>query len=227
MNITEKLFSLQDEVYGDFQAKLVPGIERKSIIGIRVPALRTLAKECWQTPEAKEFIQRLPHSYYDENMFHGILLSEYKNYEECLAELNKFLPYVDNWAVCDIMSPKVFKKHKAELLPQIKLWIKSEAVYTSRFGMEMLMTHYLDKDFQSEYLELPAAIHSEEYYLQMMQAWFYATALAKQWDATIPYLEKHRLDTWVHNKTIQKAKESYRITPEQKLYLQTLKLSKH
>lgn len=226
MKLREKLFSLQDRGYGDFQAKLTPGVAREKIIGIRVPVLRKLAKECLKEPETAEFLKGLPHAYYDEDMFHGILLSELKDYEQCLEELEKFLPYVDNWAVCDIMAPKSFKKHKPELLPKIKLWIKSDKIYISRFGMEMLMSHYLDEAFQPEYLELPAEIHSEEYYLQMMQAWFYATALAKQWEDTIPYIEKHRLDTWVHNKTIQKARESYRITAEQKEYLKSLKRTK-
>lgn len=166
----------------------------------------------------------LPHRFYDENMLHGILLSELKDYKECIAGVEAFLPFVDNWAVCDIMSPKVFKKHKAELMERIHAWIGSEHTYTCRFGMEMLMSHYLDEDFKAEYLELPASVHREEYYVQMMQAWFYATALAKQWDATIPYIREEKLDKWVHNKSIQKARESYRITAEQKEYLKELKI---
>lgn len=223
MYIRERLFELQDKKYGDFQVKLIPGLARELVIGVRIPQQRSLAKEIQNTPEATAFLQELPHQYYDENMLHGILISELKDYEQCLRYLEDFLPYVDNWAVCDIMSPKVFKKHKKELLPIIKQWISSKHLYTSRFGMEMLMTHYLDADFEMEFLELPAAVHSEDYYLQMMQAWFYATALAKQWEATLPYLQEQRLNVWTHNKTIQKARESYRITAEQKEYLKELK----
>jgi len=223
MTLIERMVALQDEDYGNFQAKLTPGVARKDIIGIRVPALRKLAKEYINTPEAAEFVKALPHRYYDENMFHGILLSEYKDYEQCLEALEHFLPYVDNWAVCDIMSPKIFKKHKTELLSHIKVWIASDKLYTCRFGIEMLMNHYLGEEFKAEYLELPAKVHSEEYYLRMMQAWFYATALAKQWTSAIPFLENNRLEPWTHNKTLQKARESYRIKPEQKEYLKSLK----
>lgn len=223
MQITKQLFDLQDEKYGDFQCKLTPGVSRESIIGVRIPAARKLAKQYMKEAESAEFVRDLPHKYYDENMLHGLLLSEYKNFDECVKAVEEFLPYVDNWAVCDIMSPRVFKKHKDELLPKIKEWIASDHVYTCRFGMEMLMCHYLDDDFRAEYLELPANVHSEEYYVNMMIAWFFATALAKQWDAAIGYIEQDRLDTWVHNKTIQKARESYRITKDQKEYLKTLK----
>lgn len=223
MQITKQLFDLQDEKYGDFQYKLTPGVSRESIIGVRIPAARKLAKQYMKEAESAEFVRDLPHKYYDENMLHGLLLSEYKNFDECVKAVEEFLPYVDNWAVCDIMSPRVFKKHKDELLPKIKEWIASDHVYTCRFGMEMLMCHYLDDDFRAEYLELPANVHSEEYYVNMMIAWFFATALAKQWDAAIGYIEQDRLDTWVHNKTIQKARESYRITKDQKEYLKTLK----
>lgn len=223
MQITKQLFDLRDEKYGDFQCKLTPGVSRESIIGVRIPAARKLAKQYMKEAESAEFVRDLPHKYYDENMLHGLLLSEYKNFDECVKAVEEFLPYVDNWAVCDIMSPKVFKKHKDELLPKIKEWIASDHVYTCRFGMEMLMCHYLDDDFRAEYLELPANVYSEEYYVNMMIAWFFATALAKQWDAVIGYIEQERLDTWVHNKTIQKARESYRITKDQKEYLKTLK----
>ena len=157
-------------------------------------------------------------------MLHGLLISEVKDYEECIRLTDRFLPFVDNWAVCDIMSPKVFAKHKEELLEKIKTWNKSSQVYTCRFGIEILMSHFLDKDFKTEYLEIPASARSEEYYIKMMVAWFFATALTKQWDATIPYIEQRRLAVWTHNKTIQKSIESYRITPEQKDYLRTLKV---
>ena len=225
MEITKRLFELQDEKYADFQAKLTPGIPRESFIGVRVPQVRTLAKSYYKDLESADFLQELPHQYYDENMLHGLVLSEMKDFEACVKALDAFLPYVDNWAVCDIMSPKVFRKHKEELLPVIKRWVASDQVYTCRFGIEMLMSHYLDQDYKPEYLEIVAAVRSEEYYVNMMIAWFFATALAKQWDTVIPYIEENRLEPWVHNKTIQKARESYRITPEQKEYLKGLKVA--
>lgn len=223
MNVLEELFTLQDAAYGDFQAKLTPGIEREFFIGVRVPECRKLAKRLIKEPEINEFLKEVPHKYYDENMLHGLLLSEMKDFDECISAVDNFLSYVDNWAVCDIMSPKVFKKNKEALLKKIKEWSKSKETYTCRFGLEMLMSHFLDEDFKTEYLEIAASVHSEEYYVQMMIAWFFATALAKQWNATIKYVEEKRLDEWYHNKTIQKARESYRITPEQKEYLKSLK----
>lgn len=223
MDVQKRLLELQDPGYRDFHSKLVPNISKETIIGIRTPVLRKFVKEYKKEPEAETFLKTLPHHYYDENVLHGFLLSELKDYETCVQALDEFLPYVDNWAVCDGISPKVFAKHHEELLPKIREWAASGHVYTSRFGLEMLMTHFLDGDFRPEYLEIPASVHSEEYYLNMMIAWFFATALAKQWDASIPYLEEQRLSTWVHNKTIQKARESYRITPEQKEYLKNLK----
>ena len=223
MNFREELFALQDASYGDFQAKLTPGIPREEFIGVRVPEVRKLSKRLIKEPETAEFLKKLPHKYYDENMLHGLLISEMKDYDACIAEVDKFLPYVDNWAVCDIMSPKVFKRNKTALLDKIKEWSASEKTYTCRFGIEMLMSHFLDDDFKPEYLDIPASVHSEDYYARMMVAWFFATALAKQWGAAVKYVEDNRLDTWTHNKTIQKARESYRITPEQKEYLKTLK----
>lgn len=222
--IRERLFTLRDEKYAEFQYKLIPTADPGQIIGVRVPEVRKLAKEYKKNPEIQSFYQELPHPYYDENMLHGILLSEMKDYERCIEEVERFLPYVDNWAVCDIMSPKVFKKNKDALLPKIREWSKSKQAYTCRFGLEMLMSFYLDEDFQKDYLEIPASVLSEEYYVNMMIAWFFATALAKQWDSTIPYLTERRLGVWVHNKTIQKAVESYRITAEQKEYLRMLKV---
>ena len=219
MKIQEQLFALQDLKYRDFQSKLIPTIDGDTIIGVRTPAMRKLAKDYVKEDESREFLQSLPHSYYDENVLHVLLVSEIKNYEECLQEVEKFLPFVDNWAVCDILSPKVFKKNRDQLIGKIREWTASEDDYTCRFGMEMLMTHFLDEDFKPEYLEIPAAVHSEEYYVNMMAAWFFATALAKQWEETVPYIEEKRLDQWVHNKTIQKAVESCRITQEQKAYL--------
>lgn len=223
MTFREELFALQDTAYGDFQAKLTPGIPRELFIGVRVPEVRQLAKRLVKEPEAAEFLSDLPHKYYDENMLHGLLISEFKDYDACIAAVDNFLPYVDNWAVCDIMSPKVFKKNKDILLDKIREWSASEKTYTCRFGVEMLMSYFLDDNFKPEYLDIPASVHSEEYYVQMMVAWFFATALAKQWDAAILYIENGVLDTWVHNKTIQKARESFRITPKQKEYLKTLK----
>ena len=223
MEIIKRLLELSDEKYADFQAKLTPTIDRNKFIGVRVPEVRKLAKELYKTAQYEDFIKDLPHKYYDENMLHGLILSEYKDYDDCISEVERFLPYVDNWAVCDIMSPKCFKKNKDRLIAKITEWSGSDAVYTSRFGIEMLMSHYLDEDFKEEYLEIPAKVHLDDYYAKMMVAWFFATALAKQWDATIPYIEEARLEIWTHNKTIQKARESYRITDEQKNYLKTLK----
>ena len=222
-DIQEKLFALQDVAYADFQARLTPTIPRERFIGVRVPALRKLAKELRGTDAAAAFLGALPHEYYDENMLHSLLLAEGKDFAASIAQVEAFLPYVDNWAVCDILSPKVFKKHKAELLPHLRLWAASEQVYTCRFAIEMLMSHYLDDDFFPEVLAIPASVQSEEYYVNMMIAWFFATALAKQWDAAVPYLTNGSLGTWAHNKTIQKAIESYRITDEQKNYLRSLK----
>lgn len=224
MKAQELLFQLQDKGYRDFQSKLIPTIPVETIIGVRIPAIRKLAKEYGKDPESVEFLKQLPHTYYDENILHALLVAEIKDYEACVKEVERFLPYVDNWAVCDIFSPKVFRKNKDKLIDKIREWTASGHSYTCRFGMGMLMAHFLDEDFRVEYLEIPAAVHSEEYYVNMMIAWFYATALAKQWDATIGYIEDQRLDTWTHNKTIQKARESYRITPEQKEYLKTLKM---
>ena len=224
MTVQEKLFELQDKKYAEFQAKLTPGVSKESFIGVRVPEVRKLAKELTSEGNYSAFLSQLPHKYYDENMLHGLLVSEIKDYNKCIEELERFLPYVDNWAVCDIMSPKIFKKHKAELLEKIKEWSASKHIYTCRFGIEMLMSHFLDEDFKPEYLEIPATIKSEEYYVRMMVAWFFATSLSKQWDATLPFLKENRIsDDWTHNKTIQKARESYRITKEQKELLEKMK----
>lgn len=223
MEIRKRLFEMQDEAYADFQHKLTPTVPRELFIGVRVPKLRKLAKSYGREKEAAEFVQTLPHQYYDENMLHGILLSEIKDYGECVVAVDAFLPYVDNWAVCDVMSPKVFRKHKEELMSKIREWIASDHVYTCRFGIKMLMSHFLDENFKKEYLELPAGVHSDEYYVNMMIAWYFATALAKQWDAAISYIADRRLDAWVHNKAIQKARESNRIANEQKEYLKCLK----
>ncbi len=228
MTIQERLFALQDKPYGEFQAKLTPGVDPELFIGVRVPAARKLAKELVKEGEDTfaPFLKELPHKYFDENMLQALLIAEMKDVDRCLWEVENFLPYVDNWAVCDILSPKVFRKHKPSLLERIGKWIGDPHTYTCRFGMGMLMQHFLDGDFKPEYLQMPAKVRSEEYYVNMMIAWFFATALAKQWEATIPYLLENRLDVWTHNKTIQKARESYRITEEQKEYLKTLRRAK-
>lgn len=223
MNIIDELFALQDVAYGDFQSKLTPGIPRELFIGVRVPQIRKLAKKIKNEPECVAFLDELPHKYYEENMLHSVLVSEIKDYDECIARIDIFLPYVDNWAVCDTISPKVFKRNKTDLIDKIKGWVSSERTYTCRFGVDMLMSFFLDDDFETEYLEIPASVRSEEYYVRMMVAWYFATALAKQWDAAIKYIEDKKLDDWTHNKSIQKARESYRITPKQKEYLKTLK----
>jgi 3-methyladenine DNA glycosylase AlkD len=224
MVIIDELFKLQDKDYAIFQSKLTHGIPYGSFIGIRVPVLRKFAKKIAGSAEACEFTGSLPHKYYDENMLHALLISEIKDYDECILQTDRFLPYVDNWAVCDTMSPKVFSKNRQDLLCKIKQWSSSLKVYECRFGVEMLMRHFLDGDFRKEYLNIPGNIRSDEYYVNMMIAWFYATALAKQWDATIAYFENAGLDRWVQNKTVQKACESFRITQEQKKYLKKLKI---
>ena len=224
MEVQNELFKLRDEEYAAFQAKLTPTLPPENFIGVRVPVLRKFAKEYYKNSEHVEFMNELPHKYYDENMLHGLLIEQIKDYDECIKQIDLFLPYVDNWAVCDIMSPKVLKKEKDKLILKIKEWSVSEKIYTCRFGIEMLMSHFLDDDFKNEYLEIPASVKSEEYYINMMIAWFFATALAKQWDDTIHFIENYKLSKWVHNKTIQKACESYRITDEQKEYLRKLKM---
>lgn len=226
MNITEKLFEKRDAGYALFQAKLTPGIPPEAFIGVRIPDIRRIAKEYAKDPESEEFLASLPHGYYDENILHGSLISMKKDYDECICLVDAFLPYVDNWAVCDTMSPKVFAKHRPELIIKIREWIKSGMTYTCRFGIEMLMSHFLDEYFRPEYNRLPAEVRSEEYYVNMMIAWYYATALAKQWDDTVKILEDGSLGDWVQNKTIRKARESFRITDEQKEYLKTLKRAK-
>jgi len=222
-SITEQLFSLQDIQYRQFHSKLMPTVAPEVIIGVRTPELRKLAKKLAKTPEAEEFLQELPHQYYEENNLHGFLIEEVKEFDACIDELNKFLPYVDNWATCDMMSPKVVKKDLGKLYKWIRIWVDSKETYTVRFGVNMLMKYYLDEAFLPEYPELVASIQSEEYYVKMVVAWYFATALAKQYEQIVPYLTEKRLDVWIHNKTIQKAIESYRITKEQKAYLRTLK----
>ncbi|MGN0334640.1 MAG: DNA alkylation repair protein [Lachnospiraceae bacterium] len=224
--ITERLFEIQDPGYKQFHSKLIPTIDPQTIIGVRTPQLRKLAKELADSAEAESFLNSLPHLYYEENNLHGFLLEMIRDYDRCMEKLEEFLPYVDNWATCDMMSPRVFRKYLPELTEKIKEWMTSEHVYAVRFGMNMLMKYYLDEQFRPEYLEWAAAVRSEEYYIQMMVAWFFATALAKQYDAALCYLTERRLAPWVHNKTIQKALESNRISMEQKACLKTLKIRK-
>lgn len=223
-DIQEHLVSMQDIPYRDFQAKLMPTIEKDRIIGIRVPALRAYAKEVTKNMDVEPFLTDLPHYYYEENNLHGFIIAMTKDFDTCLAQIEAFLPYIDNWATCDMGAPKVFARQKEKLLPHIDRWLQSEHTYTIRFGINMLMRLFLDDDFKVEYAEKVAAVKSEEYYVNMMIAWYFATALAKQYDAIIPFLEQQVLESWTHNKTIQKACESYRITPEQKKYLRTLKV---
>ena len=224
--ILDRLYALQDTKYRDFQGKLIPTVDPKTIIGVRTPDLRTLAKELAKQEDIGTFLDTLPHTYFDENQLHAFILSELKDYGQCIQRIKEFLPYIDNWATCDQLSPKAFKKHKTELLKEIKSWLKSDKTYTVRFAVGMLMQHYLDDDFKSDYPKLVAAIKSDEYYINMMRAWYFATALAKQYDAIIPYIEQKKLDPWTHNKAIQKAVESYRITSEQKEYFKTFRLQK-
>lgn len=225
-NVQTRLFELQDLKYRDFHAKLMPTVNKEKIIGVRTPALRVFAKKYGKTDEAKEYLQILPHQYYEENNLHGLLIEQIKDYDTCLEELERFLPYIDNWATCDMLAVKVVKNHLDTFIDEVYRWMESDHAYTIRFGIRMLMRYYLEDAFQMEYPEKVAQIRSEEYYVNMMRAWYFATALAKQYDKILPFIEKQKLDVWTHNKTIQKAIESYRITPEQKEYLRGLKIKK-
>lgn len=224
--LRETLFSMADPAYKEFHARLIPTVPKDTVIGIRTPLLRKFAISFGASPYAKTFLRELPHTYYEENNLHGFLLERKRDFEETVAALDHFLPHVDNWATCDLIKPRVFKKNHPALLPKFRQWMHDTQTYTIRFGIGMMMTHFLDEDFQPEYLGEIAAIHSQEYYVNMMIAWYFATALAKQYEATLPYLETRHMEPWVHNKTIQKAIESRRITPEQKKYLRTLRLKK-
>lgn len=226
--IQKELFAKQDLKFKSFHSKLIPTTDAHSIIGVRTPDLRAIAKKFASHPDVEKFLSTLPHKYYDENQVHVFILSLIKDYDDCVNHIDSFLPFVDNWATCDQMRPKVFakKQYRERLLKDVQRWINApvEKVYTVRFGIETLMSFFLDDDFEPKFLKWVSKIRSEEYYLNMMVAWFFATALAKQFEATIPFIEKRVLDVWTHNKTIQKAIESYRITDEQKAYLKTLKL---
>jgi 3-methyladenine DNA glycosylase AlkD len=221
--IHAQLIENQDETYGQFQRKLLPTVDPSKIIGVRTPVLRSMAKQLGKDEWRNDFLSELPHTYFEENLLHGLIISENADFQSCIEQLEQFLPYMDNWAVCDQTAPKVFKKHREELLPYIRNWLKSEHVYTVRFAIGMLMRHFLEADFKPEYLDMVTSVKSDAYYINMEIAWYMATALAKQWETTIPYLEAKTMDRWVHNRTIQKARESYRITDAQKAYLKTLK----
>ena len=222
--IQKRLFELQDEKYRDFQVKLIPTVDPATVIGVRTPELRKLAKELSKKDDIDAFLETLPHDHFDENQLHAFILSGMKDFRKCMTGVCGFLPFIENWATCDQLSPKVFGKNKAELLAYINEWLQSDETYTIRFAAGMLMEHFLDDDFDIKYPEMVAGIESDKYYVNMMRAWYFATALAKQYDSVISFIEEKRLDKWTHNKTIQKSVESYRITPEQKAYLKSLKI---
>ena len=223
MNIREMLLSLQDGKFAAFQARLIPNVAPERILGVRTPELRKLAKQLRGSSDAEAFLNTLPHEFFEENNLHAFLLCGIKDFERCVQAVEDFLPYVDNWATCDQLRPKAFARNRQALLPRIRSWLNSDRTYTRRFGIGMLMSHFLDEDFREEYLSWVSDIHSEEYYVNMMIAWYFATALAKQYRAALPYIEERRLGPWVHNKTIQKALESYRVSEEHKACLKTLK----
>ena len=223
-DIETELFRLSDEKYADFQQKLTPDHKREHFIGVRTPDLRKLAKEFGKRGDADEFLHSLPHRYFEEDQLHAFIISEEKDFSRCIAMTEEFLPYVDNWATCDQLLPKVFAKHRGELLDFIDKWLASGHTYTVRFAIGSLMRHFLGEDFRTEYADRAAAVTSDEYYINMMRAWYFATALAKNYDEVLPYIENKRLDRWTHNKTIQKAAESFRISDEQKKYLRSLKI---
>ena len=224
MNITLKLFEMQDIKYRDFTSKLIPNISCDTVIGVRLPQLKKLAKELYKSGEYVSFVNTLPHTYFEEYHLHCYIISEIKDFEAFVIELEKLLPYIDNWSVCDSLRPKCFTNNKEKALNNINNWLLSEHIYTQRFAIEMLMVHYLNEDFKPEYLELVSKVEGEDYYLKMMVAWYFATALAKQYEATLPYIENRLIkDKWTHNKAIQKALESYRVTNEHKAHLKSLK----
>ena len=221
--LQSRLFSYQDNQYRDFMSKLIPTVERERVIGIRTPQLREFVKELYASDDYRWFLEATPHAYFEEDQLHAFVISLMKDFDQCLSETDRFLPYINNWATCDQLSPKVFRRNHDKLLPTIRNWIASELEYVCRFGVGMLMEHFLEKDFDPCYPALVAEIRSESYYVNMMIAWYFATALAKQYPFVITYLEDRKLPEWVHRKTIQKAVESYRITPEQKKYLKGLR----
>lgn len=221
--IQQQLFAQQDLTYRDFSARLMPTVPKEQVIGVRTPVVRRMAKELAGSAQAREFLSCLPHTYFEENNLHAFLLERIADFPACLAAVERFLPYVDNWATCDQLCPRAFQKQPAALLESVQRWLASDHVYTVRFGIGMLMRWFLDDDFSPAYLQWVAALRSDEYYINMMIAWYFATALAKQYDSTVPFLESGCLPVWTHNKAIQKARESLRIPPERKQYLKTLK----
>ena len=223
-NILKEFEERKDEAYGQFQAKLIPTIKPDSIIGVRTPELRKLAKIYVERDDCVDFLKMLPHTYFEENQLHSFIVSLNKDFDSCILQVEEFLPYIDNWATCDQLSPKIFKKEQEQLLPYIDKWIHSGHTYMIRFGIGMLRSHFLEEDFQESHVQMVLEIRSEEYYINMMRAWYFATALAKQYERILPIMEEKKLDVWTHNKTIQKAIESYRITEEQKIYLRTMKI---
>ena len=223
MTVYERLAAFADEKYRNFQSKLVPNIPKETVLGVRTPDMRKIAKEIRGTEEAEVFLAQLPHEYYEENLVHFFLIAEIRDFDECVKAVETFLPYVDCWPVCDQSSPRAFARNHERLLPFIKKWIGSEHVYTARFGIRMLMNEFLGEDFRPEYLEWVAAVKGEDYYVKMMVAWYFATALAKRYDESVVYVEERRLDSWTHKKAIQKAIESYRVSDEHKEYLKTLR----
>ena len=223
MTIREKLFEFEDPKYREFQAKLVPTIEKETIIGVRTPDMKSIAKQFAKEESTKDFLNDVPHKYYEENLVHIFILSMIKDFDECVKGLEAFFPYIDCWPVCDQSSPAVFKKNHQKILPLIKKWIDSDHVYTSRYGMRILMNEFLGDDFKPEYLSWVASKKGDDYYLKMMVAWYFATALAKQYDESVKVIEQEELDPWTHNKAIQKACESFRVSDEHKAYLKTLK----
>ena len=222
--IVEHLLSVSDEAYAAFQRPLLPSIGADTMIGVRTPELKRYAKELLKTTDVTDFLNTLPHKYFEENQLHAFLISGEKDFDVCLHKVSNFLPYIDNWATCDQLSPWIFAKHSEKLLPFIEKWLKSKHEYTVRFAICLLMRYFLDEKFLPRYHELVAGVKRDEYYIKMMQAWYFATALAKQYEATLPFIENHRLEPWVHNKTIQKAVESFRVSDEHKNYMRTLKV---
>lgn len=223
IDVEKELKKLADEKYREFNSSLIPNIRKETFLGVRVPDIRNFEKTFSKTNEARDFLNSLPHKYFDENMLHAVMLSKIKDIDEAIKRMQDFLPFVDNWAVCDTLNPKVFKKNKEILLEKIKLWINSDKEFTVRFAIKMLMTYFLDGDFKTEYALLVSNVKRDEYYIKMMVSLYFATALAKQWDSILPFIENRVLDEWSHQKSIQKAVESYRITDEQKKYLKKLR----
>ena len=224
--IISELFRKQDAAYAALQIKILPTVDPDRIIGVRTPDLRSFAKTLFSDKGTDSFLACLPHRYFDEDQLHAFIISLEKDFEKCISDVKRFLPYIDNWATCDQLSPKAFKKEPEKLLPYIRKWVRSDHTYTVRFAIGMLMQHFLDARFSTDYADMVAGIRSEEYYINMMIAWYFATGLAKQYDRMLPYLENRKLGAWTHNKTIQKSIESYRISDQQKQYLRSLRIGK-